>query len=108
MSDLFSSQEMIPNEKTWYLVSRDTKGKIRIAIINYELINPNDKQTRYFVIHRISGQYGGKRTNQPDKTVDRGKATRNMWEQVMLEAKHLVKEKLDKGYREVTKDPDES
>ena len=107
MSDLFSSQEMIPNEKTWYLVSRDTKGKIRIAIINYELINPNDKQTRYFVIHRISGQYGGKRTNQPDKTVDRGKATRNMWEQVMLEAKHLVKEKLDKGYREVTKDPDE-
>ena len=107
MSDLFAPQEMIPNEKTWHLVSRDTKGKIRIAIINYELINPDDKQTRYFVIHRISGQYGGKRTNQPDKTVDRGKATRNMWEQVMLEAKHLVKEKLDKGYREVTKDPDE-
>ena len=25
----------------------------------------------------------------------------------MLEAKHLVKEKLDKGYREIDKDPDE-
>lgn len=107
MSDLFTPQEIIPNEKTWYLISRDTKGKIRIAIVNYELINPKDKQNRYFVIHRISGQLGGKRTSQPDKTVERGKATRNLWEQVMLEAKHLVKEKLDKGYREIEKDPDE-
>ena len=107
MNDLFTPIEVIPNEKTWYLISRDTKGKIRIAIINYELINPKDKQNRYFVIHRISGQLGGKRTSQPDKTVERGKATRNLWEQVMLEAKHLVKEKLDKGYREIEKDPDE-
>ena len=105
--DLFSPQETIPNEKIWYLISKDTKGKIRIAIVNYELINPDDKQNRYFVIHRVSGLLGGKRTNQPDKTVERGKATRNLWEQVMLEAKHLVKEKLDKGYREIDKDPDE-
>ena len=40
MSDLFTPIEVIPNEKTWYLISRDTKGKIRIAIVNYELINP--------------------------------------------------------------------
>ena len=38
MSDLFVPQEIIPNEKTWYLISRDTKGKIRVAIVNYELI----------------------------------------------------------------------
>ena len=107
MSDLFAPQEVIPNEKTWYLISKDTKGKIRIAIVSYELINPKDKQNRYFVIHRTSGQYGGKMTEQPDKIVDRGKATRNMWDQVMLEAKHLVKEKLDKGYREVTDDPNQ-
>ena len=107
MSDLFSVQETIPDNKSWYLISRDTKGKVRIAIVNYELINPKDPQTRYFVIHRTSGQLGGKRTNQPDKLVERGKATRNLWEQVMLEAKHLVKEKLDKGYREIEKDPDE-
>ena len=107
MTDLFTPQETIPNEKSWYLVSRDTKGKIRVATVNYELINPKDKQTRYFVIHRTSGLLGGKRIAQPDKTVERGKATRNLWEQVMLEAKHLVKEKLDKGYREVDKDPEE-
>lgn len=106
-NDLFAPQDIIPNEKTWYLISKDTKGKIRVAIVSYELINPDDKQNRYFIIHRTSGQLGGKRTSQPDKTVERGKATRNLWEQVMLEAKHLVKEKLDKGYKEIEKDPDE-
>lgn len=106
--DLFSQQkqEKIPNENIWYLISKDTKGKIRIAIISYELINPDNQQTRYFIIHRISGQLGGKRTNQPDKIIERGKATRNLWEQVLLEANHLVKEKKDKGYREIDKDPD--
>ena len=77
-NDLFAPQEMIPNEKTWYLISKDAKGKIRVAIVSYELINPDDKQNRYFVIHRESGQLGGKRTPQPDKIVERGKATRNL------------------------------
>ncbi len=103
MSDLFSSQ--IPDKRTSYLISRDTKGKIRIAVISYELIK--EENNRYFIIHRISGQLGGKRTNQPDIIVDRGKATRNLWEQVDLQFNHLVKEKKDKGYREVTKDPEE-
>ena len=105
--DLFKPQEVVPNNKTWYLITKDVKGKIRFAIISYELINPKDKQTRHFIIHRITGKLGGKRTEQPSKTVDRGKAQRNMWEQVMLEAKHLVKEKLDSGYKEIEKDPDE-
>lgn len=105
MSDLFTSQ--IPNERIWYLISKDAKGKIRIVTINYELINPDDPQTRYFIIHRESGLLGGKRTPQPDKLVERGKATRNLWQQVELEALHLVKEKKDKGYREISKDPNE-
>ena len=105
-NDLFTPQEVIPNEKIWYLISRDVKGKIRTATVSYELMNSKDKQNRYFVIHRTSGQLGGKQTDQPDKIVDRGKATRNMWEQVMLEAKHLVKEKLDKGYKEFGKNPE--
>jgi hypothetical protein len=84
MSDLFSNDpvQVIPDNRTWNLISRDTKGKIRFAIIDYELINPKDKQNRYFVIHRTTGQYGGKRTSQPDIIVDRGKATRNLWQQV--------------------------
>lgn len=39
--------------------------------------------------------------------VDRGKATRNLHQQVELQFNHLIKEKKDKGYREVTKDPEE-
>lgn len=105
MSDLFSSISEIPDEKTYYLISRDTKGKIRIAIISYELVK--EENNRYFIIHRISGQLHGKRTSQPDKIVERGKATRNLWQQVELETNHLVKEKKDKGYREIEKDPEE-
>lgn len=105
MSDLFSSISEIPDEKTYYLISRDTKGKIRIAIISYELVKEGNN--RYFIIHRTSGQLHGKRTSQPDKIVERGKATRNLWQQVELETNHLVKEKKDKGYREIEKDPEE-
>ena len=104
-NDLFSSQEIIPNEKTWYLIGKDTKGKIRVVIISYEL-QKDEKDNRWFVIHRSSGQLHGKQTKQPDKIVERGKATRNLWEQVMLEAKHLVKEKLDKGYKEFNTNPE--
>lgn len=106
LNDLFQPQEVIPNNKTWYLITKDAKGKIRVGIVSYELLNANDRQTRHFIIHRSSGQLGGKMTPQPDKIVDRGKAGRTMWEQVMLEAKHLVKEKLDKGYKEVESNPE--
>lgn len=103
MSDLFSEVRKIPNERQWYLVGKDTKGKIRTCYISYEFI----EDERIFIIHRITGQLHGKLTEQPDKVVERGKATRSLWEQVTLESLHLVKEKLDKGYKEVEKDPEE-
>lgn len=88
---------------THYLVGRDTKGKIRVSIIGYELI----EETKSFIIHRQSGQLHGKLIDQPDKLVTRGKATRNIYQQVELETNHLVKEKLDKGYRELEKNIEE-
>lgn len=105
MSDLFSHGQTIPNSKVYYLISRDTKGKIRTSIISYELIE--EENNRYFLIHRWSGQLNGKQTQQPDKFIDRGKASRNLWQQVELETNHLVKEKKDKGYRELEKHPEE-
>lgn len=93
----------IPNKRTEYLISRDTKGKIRLCVFSYEY----DQDNKKFIIHRISGQLGGKRTNQPDKEVLRGKAKRSLPEQVELEFNHLVKEKLDKGYKLIDKDPEE-
>lgn len=99
MNNLF---EQIPNTRIEYLISKDTKGKIRVAIFSYEYIEEDHK----FIIHRVTGQLGGKRTNQPDKEVLRGKATRNLWQQIKLEFDHLVKEKLDKGYKLIEKDPE--
>lgn len=104
MDDLFADQ--IPDTAIYYLISKDTKGKIRVAIISYEL-QKDDKGNQWFVIHRQSGQLHGKLTDQPDKIVERGKATRNLWQQVELETNHLVKEKKDKGYKEVQKNPEE-
>jgi len=103
MDDLF---ERIPDERTWYLISRDTKGKIRTVEISYSLVNDEKTGERWFEIYRYSGQLHGKITEQPTKYVERGKASRNLWQQVDLEAKHLVKEKLDKGYREIERDPE--
>ena len=103
MDDLF---ERIPDERTWYLISRDTKGKIRTVEISYSLVNDEKTGERWFEIYRYSGQLRGKITEQPTKYVERGKASRNLWQQVDLEAKHLVKEKLDKGYREIERDPE--
>lgn len=102
MSDLFEGIRKIPNSKQYYLIGRDTKGKIRTCYISYEFIE--DKHI--FIIHRSTGQLRGKLTEQPNKFVERGKASRNLWEQVKLETDHLVKEKLDKGYREIEKDPE--
>lgn len=84
-----------------YLINKDSKGKFRIAHLSYEWIED------HFVIHRETYQLGGKHTQQPDKIISRGKATRTISEQVTLEFNHLVKEFCDKGYKKLDKVPEE-
>lgn len=84
-----------------YLINKDSKGKFRIAHLSYEWTED------HFVIHRETYQLGGKHTQQPDKTVYRGKASRTIKEQVTLEFNHLVKEFCDKGYKKLDKAPEE-
>lgn len=84
-----------------YLINKDSKGKFRIAHLSYEWTED------HFVIHRETYQLGGKHTQQPDKTVYRGKASRTIKEQVTLEFNHLVKEFCDKGYKKLDKIPEE-
>ena len=85
------------------LVSRDSKGKIRVAEISYD----GNDVTRIYTIYRYTGQYEGKMTRQPDITVDRGKASRNIHEQVELQFNALVKGYKDKGYIELEKELDD-
>ena len=91
------------NSDVKILVSKDAKGKIRVAEISYD----GNDATRIYTIYRYTGQYEGKMTRQPDIYVDRGKATRNIHEQVELQFNALVKGYRDKGYIELEKELDD-
>ena len=84
------------------LVSKDSKGKIRVVEISYE----GNEATRIYTIYRYTGQFEGKMTKQPEIIVDRGKATRNIHEQVELQFNALVKGYKDKGYIELENEID--
>lgn len=80
------------------LVSRDSKGKIRLVTISL------DWKEDGYVIQRITGQYGGKSTYQPEINISKGKAGRTVTEQAVLEFNSRVKKYLDKGYKEIPDD----
>ena len=84
------------------LGSKDYKGKIRVVEISYE----GNEATRIYTIYRYTGQFEGKMTKQPEIIVDRGKATRNIHEQVELQFNALVKGYKDKGYIELENEID--
>lgn len=84
-----------------YLISKSSAGKIRVCHFFSENIN------NIIVIHRETYQFKGKKTKQPDIIVDEGLAGRDIEAQYNIRYQHLVKEKLDKGYKEIDKDPDE-
>lgn len=79
------------------LISRDSRGKIRVVDISYEWSDT----THSFLIIRKTSQWGGKVTNQPIIEVKRGKAQRTAAEQVKLEYNSNVKKYLDKGYKNI-------
>ena len=84
------------------LISKDSKGKIRVVEISYE----GNETTRIYTIYRYTGQFEGKMTKQPEIIVDKGKATRNIHEQVELQFNALVKGYKDKGYIELENEID--
>ena len=79
------------------LISRDSKGKIRVVEINYEW----DDNLHAYAIYRTTGILGGKMTEQPNIYIKTGKASRTLKEQVELEYNSNKKKYLDKGYREL-------
>ena len=81
-----------------FLISRDSKGKIRVVDINCTFEDP------CYVITRSTYQYGGKITRQPDVAITKGKAKRTMEEQADLELNSRIKSYLDKGYKQLPND----
>lgn len=85
------------------LVSRDSKGKLRVVFISCEW---NEEQHGY-VIQRLTGTYNGKLIEQPELLITKGKVKRTVTEQAELEFNSHVKKYKDKGYRELDKQIDE-
>ena len=83
------------------LVNRDSKGSLRIVQVEYKLVDED------YIIHRSTGIYKKKMTEQPDIIITTGKAKRTKGEQTELQFAHLVKEYKDKGYKELSKPLDE-
>jgi len=79
------------------LISRDSKGKIRVVDISYCW----SETLHSFIIIRKTSQLGGKVTEQPLIEVNAGKAKRTLAEQVELVYKSNVKKYLDKGYKDI-------
>ena len=82
------------------LISRDTKGKVRV--LNFNLEQTKTDSGDIYVIHRSSGLLNGKMTEQPDLEILKGKVKRTIQEQAELEYNSLIKKALDKGYKKIT------
>ena len=83
-----------------FYVSRDAKGKIRCINIKYT------SEDEVYYIHRISWQYQGKRTEQPEIVISQGKVNRDPEAQCILRFNALTREYQDKGYKQIERDPD--
>ena len=61
------------------LISRDTKGKVRVLNFNLEHIKADSGDS--YIIHRSSGLLNGKMIEQPDLAILKGKVKRTVQEQ---------------------------
>lgn len=78
------------------LVIRNARDKVQSA--RYKLFQEGNT----YVIERYTGQFGGKITKQPTKTIAQGKAKRSVFQQAELEFNALVKKATDKGYKKLS------
>lgn len=85
-----------------YLIKKDSKNKIRCVDISYSW----EDDPHLFRIYRYTYQYKGKRTTQPFIDVSKGKVNRTAKEQTILQFNSNVKSYMDKGYKEISNDPD--
>lgn len=83
------------------LVTRDSKGKIRVV----DLWTEHDSD--YSIVCRETYQYKGKHTRQPDIVIDDGKAGRDVVAQCELRFMSQLKTYKDKGYKQLEKSIDE-
>ena len=77
-----------------YLVIINSKNKIQRVKLQLD----QDSINNCYIIKRVTGQFGGKETNQPEIIITKGKVKRTAAEQASLQFNGLLKQYLDKGY----------
>lgn len=82
-----------------FLINKDSKGKLRVAQLDCEW----SEEQHAFLIHRVTGIYNKKQTEQPDIVITKGKAKRTISEQAKLQFASKIKEYKDKGYKQLEK-----
>ena len=68
-----------------YLVARNARDKVQQ--VQAKLLQEGNT----FIIQRITGQYLGKQTEQPELIIDTGKAKRTVLEQAELQFNSIIK-----------------
>ena len=79
-----------------YLVTRNARDKVQQVQARL------GQNANVFEIHRITGQYLGKQTEQPILYIDKGKAKRSVLEQAELQFNSIINKYLDKGYKKIS------
>ena len=81
-----------------YLVKLNAKNRVQRVKVQL------DKHTysETYAIRRITGQYGGKETDQPLININYGKSGRTISEQAGLQYAHILTEYLNSGYKKLT------
>lgn len=79
------------------LFKRDANQKIRVVYL--KLNEFNDSEGTFFAITGETGTYNGKLVKRPLITIDKGKSTRTVKEQALLQYNSIIKSYLDKGYK---------
>ena len=79
-----------------YLVSRNARDKVQQ--VQAKLLQEGNT----FVIQRITGQYLGVQTEQPELIIEKGKAKRTILQQAELQFNSIINKYMDKGYKKLT------
>lgn len=82
--------------KSIVLVTRNARDKIQIVFADLVQTGNN------FTIKRVTGQYKGKFTEQPERSIERGKVKRSVLQQAELEFNSIINKYLDKGYKNLS------
>lgn len=87
-----------------YLLGKSSTGKFRWWCIEFD---EDWYEGQGYCLKRTYGQLNGKVTEGPLIYIPKGKSTRTVKEQAILQYNSEVKKQLDKGYKEVEKHPNE-